>query len=127
MAGLCVFVLATGDWLVVTAFGAHYHGTGGILLFLALAAAMNAIGNVAGNGLWAIDQPRSNFVADVCGMVVTLVAAALLISTFGALGAALAAFMGATTAAVVRTVTVVRYLGDVALDSNMAIDASLSM
>jgi O-antigen/teichoic acid export membrane protein len=126
MGGLCAFLLVTGDWLVVAAFGAQYHGTGPILITLALAAAMTALSNISGNGLWAIDQPRLNFLADVCGMTVTLIAAASLMFSFGALGAALAALAGATSAAVVRTLTVVRYLSDGALDSSLAIDAGLS-
>jgi O-antigen/teichoic acid export membrane protein len=102
--------LATGDWLTVLAFGSAGEGTGAILGALAVSALMNGIGVVAGNGLWAIDQPRPNFLADVFSMAVTLIAAALLVLPFGALGAALATLAGMTAAAVVRTITLVRFL-----------------
>ena len=126
MGGLCVFLLVTGDWLVVLAFGAHYQGTGAILVTLAVSTAMNGISIVAGNGLWAIHQPRSNFVADVCCMSVTLIAAALLIHPFGALGAALATLAGTLTAAIVRTITLFRYLDDQTLTSGVALSSALS-
>jgi O-antigen/teichoic acid export membrane protein len=81
-----------------------------ILGALALSALMNGIGVVAGNGLWAIDQPRPNFLADVFSMAVTLIAAALLVLPLGALGAALATLAGMTAAAVVRSIILARYL-----------------
>jgi O-antigen/teichoic acid export membrane protein len=87
---------------------------------------MNGISIVAGNGLWAIHQPRSNFVADVCCMSVTLIAAALLIHPFGALGAALATLGGTLTAAIVRTITLFRYLDDQTLTSGVALSSALS-
>jgi O-antigen/teichoic acid export membrane protein len=124
--GMCMVVLTTGDWLVVLAFGPHYYGTGAILFVLALASAMNALSIICGNGLWAIDQPRLNFVADVCCMVVTLVAAAILIASYGVLGAALASLAGATSAAILRAVTVVRYLADPPIDADVVIGPALS-
>jgi O-antigen/teichoic acid export membrane protein len=126
MGALCVFFLMTGDWLVVLAFGSHYHGTAAIVLTLALSTTMNGLSIVVGNGLWAIHHPRSNFFADVCCMTVTLIAAALLIHPFGPLGAALASLAGASTAAVVRTVTLIRFLEDPALHSSVALNSASS-
>ncbi|MEX2112396.1 MAG: lipopolysaccharide biosynthesis protein [Pirellulales bacterium] len=126
LGGFCLLVLLTGDWLVVLAFGAHYQGTGAILVTLAVSALMSGLGIVAGNGLWAINQPRSNFVADVCCMSVTLIAAAFLIVPFGALGAALATLAGASTAAVVRGITLARYLEGGDLESNVAANSAFS-
>src|SRR6185295_17625777 len=80
-----------------------------ILFVLALGLLANSLGIVAGNGLWAIDQPRSNFFADVCCLLITLVAATLIIP-FGTLGAALAILAGTTSGAVVRAITLARFL-----------------
>jgi len=110
MGGFCLLFLLTGDWFVVLAFGDQYRGTSTILNVLALSAFMNGLSIVAGNGLWAIDQPRLNFVADVCCMTATLLAAALFIHPFGALGAALATLAGTSIAAIVRIVTLFRNL-----------------
>jgi O-antigen/teichoic acid export membrane protein len=110
LGGLFLFVLVTGDWLAVLFFGAAGEGTELILAALALSALMNSIGVVAGNGLLAIDQPRPSFLADVCSLVVTLIAAAVCVPLYGALGAAIATLAGMTAAAAVRAFVLVRYL-----------------
>jgi O-antigen/teichoic acid export membrane protein len=125
MGALCLLILVTGDWLVIFAFGPHYHGTGSILFLLGLSATMNALSILTGNGLWAIDQPRSNFLADVCCMTVTLIVAAMLVLPFGAFGAALATLAGATAAAVVRSFTLMRRLGVHACETDIAITSAL--
>ena len=126
IGGFCLFVLATGDWLVVLAFGTHYQGTGAILITLAVSTLMNGLSIVAGNGLWALDQPRSNFMADVCCMTVTLTAAALLIYPFGILAHALAVLVGTSVAAVVRLFTLMGYLEDHATEPNVGVSSALS-
>jgi O-antigen/teichoic acid export membrane protein len=126
MGGLCAFVFVTGDWLMVFVFGAHYHGTGAILITLSVSAAFSCLSMLAHNGLWAINQPRAAFAADICAMTVTLVAAVALIYPFGALGAALATLAGSTAAAVVRTFTLVRCLEVYASESLMTPSSSLS-
>jgi O-antigen/teichoic acid export membrane protein len=118
----CLFVLATGSWLVVSVFGPHYRGSGPILLALALAALMNAQILITGNGLWAIHRPGFAFVGDVLGTSATLIAATLLIRPYGALGAAMSLFIGAFTSAQVRTILLVRYLAD-ASDSHSVVQA----
>lgn len=116
---------AFGDQLVVLVFGAQYQGTGMIPFTLALSALMAGLGMVVGNGLWAIHQPRSAFIGDVCGVFVTLTVSTLLILPFGPLGAALATLAGATVATVARTVILVRYFADDALNFNAAPNAAL--
>ncbi len=119
LGSLVLLVTLTGDRLAVFVFGAQYQGTGPILIALAFAALLNSIGMVVGNGLWAIDQPRANFLADVCCISVTLAVAAALVFPLGALGAALASLAGAFVAAVVRTFTLIRYLDrDVVASAN---------
>jgi O-antigen/teichoic acid export membrane protein len=110
LCAFCVLILLTGDWLTVFVFGPSYAGTGQTLFILALSMLMVSMGTVAGNGLWAIDQPRLNFVADVCCMVVTLGTAALLVSRLGVRGAALATLAGAFSASIVRAMTLLRCL-----------------
>jgi O-antigen/teichoic acid export membrane protein len=117
MGTFSLLFLVAGDWIIVLAFGEHFRGTGVILDALAFSALSNGLSIVAGNGLWAIDQPRSNFVADVCSMVVTLVAAAILIPPFAALGAALATLAGTTVAAIMRIFILVRRLDADVLDA----------
>lgn len=126
MGAFCVLFLATGDWLVVLTFGPQYRGTGAILATLSISALMTGLSIVAGNGLWAIDEPRSNFFVDVSSMAITLLAAALLIHPFGALGAALASLAGSTTAAILRTITVLRNLGDHSLNSRGVLETAVS-
>jgi O-antigen/teichoic acid export membrane protein len=108
--GLCLLVLMTGDWLMVLVFGPLYQGTGAILVILAVTTLMASMGMVVGSGLRAIDQPRSNFVADFVCMVVTLVTAAFLILPYGALGAAIATLAGTSTSAIVRMLILARHL-----------------
>jgi O-antigen/teichoic acid export membrane protein len=110
LGGMCVVVFLSGDWLMVFAFGSQYQGTRAILTALALSTLMTGLGLVAGNGLWAIDEPRSNFVADVCCIAITLVLGGLLIIPLGALGAAISTLAGTTTAAIVRTAILIRRL-----------------
>jgi O-antigen/teichoic acid export membrane protein len=110
LGGLCLFVLFMGDWAIVVAFGTRFSGTGAILIALTFSTAMNGVNMLAGNGLWAMNQPRANFRADVCCFSVTLVTAALLIHPLGAFGAALATLSGTSAAAILRTVTLLRRL-----------------
>lgn len=120
LGGFCLFVMLTGDFLAVFVFGNDYHGTGGILLALALSSLMYGIGIVAGNGLWAVDQPRACFLGDICCLIVTLIAAVLLIPPLGALGAALATLAGMTAAAIARMTLLVRYLRHAAMEESSA-------
>jgi len=116
LGGFSLLILATGDRLAVLAFGAAGQGSGAILAALAVSTLMNGIGVVAGNGLWAIDKPRPNFLADVFCMFATIVAAWFLIVPLGVLGAALANLAGMSAAAIVRTITLMRYLHRTQID-----------
>jgi O-antigen/teichoic acid export membrane protein len=110
VGAMCLAFAMSGDWLAVLLFGTDYQGTGTILFLLALSALANSIGMVAANGLWAIDRPRSNFLADVGCLAVTLITAAFLLVPLGPLGAALATLAGALTATLMRIVTLARFL-----------------
>ncbi|MGD9722717.1 MAG: lipopolysaccharide biosynthesis protein [Pirellulales bacterium] len=108
VGSLCLLFLVTGDALAVLVYGEFYQGCGPILVTLSLAALVSSLSIVIGNGLWAIDQPRASFAADVCSTVITLAAAALLVPSMGALGAALATLAGSAVATLVRLVILVR-------------------
>ncbi len=116
LGGVCLFIALTGDWLPVLVFGGRFQGTGGILLALALSASVGSLGLVAGNGLWAVDKPRNNFVGDIYCIAVTLTTAGLLIPRFGALGAALSNLTGMTAGVVARITMLKRFLNRAAID-----------
>jgi O-antigen/teichoic acid export membrane protein len=111
LGGSCLLFIVTGDALAVLVYGEFYRGSGPILIVLALGALLSSFSVVAGNGLWAIDRARSNFIADVCCTVGTLVAAAVLVAPLGALGAALATLVGNAAATIVRVMILLRAWG----------------
>jgi O-antigen/teichoic acid export membrane protein len=105
LAPLFLLVAATGSWLAEVAYGHGYEHCGPILVTLAAASMTTSLEMVAGIGLWAIDRPRANFLADLCSVAVTIATALLLVGPLGAWGAALATLAGSATAAVARSVT----------------------
>ena len=103
VGGFCLCVVFSGDLLARTLFGTGFAGTGSILAFLALNMLVSSLGIISGNGLWAIGQPRSNFAADACTLIVTLIVTVCLIYPLGVLGAAIAIFAGSAVGTTVRT------------------------
>lgn len=101
----CVVIFITGDMLVVWFYGEDYAGTGMICRWLAVGVLLNSLSVVAGNGLWAIDQPRWNLPADVAALGITIIAAISLIPPYGVLGAAQATVAGAGAGVLIRTLT----------------------
>jgi O-antigen/teichoic acid export membrane protein len=112
----CLAVFLTGDWIAVFAYGSKFVGSGPILAVLALHTLMVSLQMVAGIGLWAIEQPRANFLADVCSLAATLGMAAVLVGPLGVLGAALGILAGSTTAVVIRSATLFRALDGCVLE-----------
>jgi O-antigen/teichoic acid export membrane protein len=125
LALFCLVVFAVGSRVAVFVYGEQYAGTGLILSVLSLSILSNGVGTIVGNGLWAIDQPRSNFVADMCCLIVTLGTAVLLVSPWGTLGAACALLAGTSVAAVVRSITL--WLVLAAFDRDSALVRSATM
>lgn len=105
LGAFSLIVLGAGEWLAVSTFGAKYSGGGTVMTLLALNVLATALSQTAGNGLFAVLQPRANFVADIVLLVATLLAAACCIPTWGASGAAAATLIGTTIAAVWRSLT----------------------
>ncbi len=103
-------VILLGDALPLLIFGDKFDGLGTICLLLALSATVNAIGVVAGNGLWALDRPRANLWGDVATLLTTVSAAILLVLPLGLAGAALATLTGIVVGTVARCITLSRCL-----------------
>ncbi len=110
IGGLCLVFIATGDRLVVLVYGSQYAGCGAVVSVAALAVLAHALGNVAGSGLWAMEQPQAHLAADSAMLLFTLAVAAVAIAPLGALGAALATLAGAVAGAVVRTASLLRQM-----------------
>jgi O-antigen/teichoic acid export membrane protein len=123
IGSFCLFVLATGGWLVTLVFGSQYDGSGTTLFALALNALMTGQILVVGNGLWAIDQPRAAFIGDAIGTAVTLITASFTVRTYGAFGAAVSLLCGSSATALIRTTLLVRYMADIAPDAHLAVEA----
>jgi O-antigen/teichoic acid export membrane protein len=102
---LFLLVAVTGSWLAELVYGAGYGQCGPILVTLAAASLTTSLEMVAGIGLWSIDRPRANFLADLCSVAVTIGSAVLLVGPLGAWGAALATLAGSATAAIARSAT----------------------
>ena len=102
LGAFAIFVIASGDFLLVLVFGAKYGGYGAVIGVLALSMLAQSMGVTAGIGLWAIDRPKANLAADVCALVVTLTVMFCLLQSFGALGAALGDLAGKVSGGLVR-------------------------
>jgi O-antigen/teichoic acid export membrane protein len=103
--GLVVIVGFTlGEQIAVLVYGEQFGGTGWIIGILSLSVLANSLGVTAGNGLWAMERPSANFVADLISVGVVIVATIMLVPAFGPLGAALATLAGTSSDAAVRLI-----------------------
>ncbi len=102
LGSLCVGVFLVGDLVARIIFGPMYADTGTLLTVLALAALTDSLGQTAAAGLWALDRPAANFVADLVQVSVTLGAAIWLVFSLGALGVAIAIVAGRVVGTTVR-------------------------
>jgi O-antigen/teichoic acid export membrane protein len=91
-----------GEWVQVVLFGAEFTGSGFIVSLLMAALFVSCFGMTAGNGLWAMERPQANFVADACSMLLMVAVTIALVPQYGALGAAWATFAGALAGTLVR-------------------------
>jgi O-antigen/teichoic acid export membrane protein len=99
---LAVLATMIGEQIAVLVYGPQFAGAGPIVAVLSLSVLANSIGVTAGNGLWALERPRANFVADLGSLCVVVVAACVCVPLFGPLGAAIATLAGTTSDAAVR-------------------------
>ncbi|GIW92861.1 MAG: hypothetical protein KatS3mg110_0902 [Pirellulaceae bacterium] len=104
-AGVGTFVLTVafgGDYLMQLLYGARFSGMHLVITFLALATFSNSMAIVAGNGLWAMDRPRTNLWADLVTLAVTLLLAWSWCHLWGLAGIAGAVLAGNTAGAATR-------------------------
>jgi len=102
LGALAALAFLLGEQVAVLLYGPAFAGAGLIIGVLSLSVLANSAGVVAGNGLWAMERPKANFVADLCSLGVVIVATVCLVPALGPLGAAIAILAGTTTDAAVR-------------------------
>jgi len=102
IGGFALFCTVAGNTVAEFVYGPEFSGAGPVLTVLAFSLLAGSVAMTAGNGLWAMERPSANFRADICALLVTVMAAVTLTPPFGVLGAAAASLAGATTDAVIR-------------------------
>jgi O-antigen/teichoic acid export membrane protein len=102
LGGFCLLFLVAGSWLAETVFGPEYAGCGTVTAVLACGVLVTSLGNTVGQGLWAMDRPRANFLPDLSASAVTVYVLVWLVSSHGVLGAAVAILAGAVVGALLR-------------------------
>lgn len=99
---IALFAFLIGERVALLVYGPEFSGTGLIIGVLALSVLANSIGVTAGNGLWAMERPKANFVADLCSLAVVIGVSIVAVPLLGPLGAALATLAGTASDALVR-------------------------
>ncbi len=91
-----------GPQVIDILYAGRFEAAGKLVGLLTLAVLANALGNVAGNGLWALNQPRANFLADIVKLTAAIGGAPLLVQPYGAYGAAMAILLASIVGALTR-------------------------
>jgi len=102
IGSVCLIAVFFGEQIIHTLYNGRFPGAGSMVIWLTLSVLANAIGMAAGSGLWAIDKPRLNFVADMVTLTVAVAAAPALVGTYGAHGAAIATLAASVAGCVCR-------------------------
>lgn len=102
IGSVCVVAGFFGNQIIDFLYDGQFAGAGDMVALLTLAVLANAFSNVAGNGLWALDKPRLNFVADMVTLTVAIATAPMLIGPYGATGAALSTLAACAVGAICR-------------------------
>jgi O-antigen/teichoic acid export membrane protein len=102
LGGLSAAAFLFGEQIAMLVYGPQFAGTGLIISVLSLGVLANSLGVTAGNGLFAMERPKANFVADLCSLGVVVVATVSLVPLYGPLGAALATLAGTASDAAMR-------------------------
>jgi O-antigen/teichoic acid export membrane protein len=120
LGGVAAAAFLFGEQIARLVYGPQFAGAGVIIGVLSLSVLANSIGVVAGNGLWAIERPSASFAADVCSLVVVILAALVFVPLFGPLGAAIATLAGTASDAAVRLVILRLSMRELALQEAKA-------
>src|SRR5438046_146702 len=102
LGGRAALAFLVGEQIAVMVYGPQFAGAGAIIGVLSLSVLANSAGVAAGNGLWAMERPSANVVADLASLLVVIGATIMLVPRLGPLGAAIATLAGTSTDAVVR-------------------------
>ncbi|MEZ6123933.1 MAG: lipopolysaccharide biosynthesis protein [Planctomycetaceae bacterium] len=103
IGSVCVVSAIFGEQIIAALYDGRFPGAGQIVTLMTLSVLANAIGSAAGNGLWALHQPRANFVADMITLTAVIAATPALVAPYGAWGAAAASLVACVLGAVCRT------------------------
>ena len=112
VGSFAVFVVIFGGSLAATIFGPDFAGLQSVLTLLVIAKLFEGFSHTASGGLFAMERIKANFWIDVVLMFVTITAAILLIKPLGVWGAAWTFLIGSVTGAVLRSILVVKFLGE---------------
>lgn len=104
IGSVCAVAFGFGELVIQTLYDGKFVGAGELVGLLTLAVLANALGNLSGNGLWAIDRPKANFTADMATLVVAVIFASLLIGPYSAKGAVIATLLASVVGATFRHV-----------------------
>ena len=102
IGSVCAVAYLFGESIINVLYDGQFAGAGELVGLLTLAVLFNALGNVAGNGLWALNQPRANFVADVITLTSAIGAALVFVKPYGPKGAAVAILVASAIGAAAR-------------------------
>ncbi|MBC8352246.1 MAG: polysaccharide biosynthesis C-terminal domain-containing protein [Planctomycetes bacterium] len=97
-----IALLVLGDYVGTFFYGPACVGSGIILAVMTLGRLAGGIGMAIAAGLWAIDRPQDNVMPNVWDLVLTLGGAALLVPSYGVIGAATATALGNIACALSR-------------------------
>ncbi len=92
--GFALFLILFGGTLIDLLFDGRYPDAGPVIKILALNLFVSSLVMVAGNGLWALNRPSANFLAEVVRLIATLGLVLFLVPAHNALGAAYALLGG---------------------------------
>ena len=101
MAAFVLAITLSGEQLLSLLYPGEYRGHGGLIVILACAALVSAIGIPPSNGLSSLECGREVAALSIASSVFTLSLVALLLAHYGLVGAGVAALIGslATTSA----------------------------
>ena len=107
-----MFLTVFGSFLAVKIFGPDYAGLQTTLILLSIAKLFEGFSHTASGGLFAMEKIKPNFYVDVILMLVTIVAAALLIYPYGVVGAAWTTLIGSMVGSTLRSGLLFKFLGE---------------
>ncbi len=105
----CLGMAFFGNSLTVLIYGNRYYGIGAIVTVMAVTALIKSLRMTAGIGLWAIEQPWANPVAETCTIVVSI-GTLLCIGHLGLLGFVVSMLCGAIAGMIVATFALARLM-----------------